>query len=330
MTQIHFTSLLSYQQQTQRCHPELDRLTKDHPYSIHLHYLNLMQLKENDPALYQKKLSMLAFMVPNRSKLFALVSMGIGNYTVETKTITDHIKQIDPDPKEDEPICIENAKENEPKIIESEYQPIIEEECRPEPDLDAIQEQVLDTDLSTTESSDIIHDGSDQLAEDAHDIDEQETVHHAFQPIDEALPQDLAINQQSEGPIEPEEDPLEVLRKRLAELTAGNNENANSEFHPIAPTQESNTEQYKKELIDRFIKEEPSLKIERDAQPDERNLAQQSMDDNLEIVSETLADIHYRQGSKEKAIRIYEKLCLANPEKSAYFASLIEKIRQEL
>ena len=42
--------------------------------------------------------------------------------------------------------------------------------------------------------------------------------------------------------------------------------------------------------------------------------------------TETMAAIYAEQGYFDQAKRIYEKLILANPEKSAYFASLISKL----
>jgi hypothetical protein len=42
--------------------------------------------------------------------------------------------------------------------------------------------------------------------------------------------------------------------------------------------------------------------------------------------TETLAEIFAEQGCIEEARRIYSRLILDNPEKSAYFASLIDKL----
>ncbi len=46
----------------------------------------------------------------------------------------------------------------------------------------------------------------------------------------------------------------------------------------------------------------------------------------LDYCTETLAQIYVEQGYYEKAKEIYSKLILAYPEKSVYFAALIEKL----
>ena len=47
-----------------------------------------------------------------------------------------------------------------------------------------------------------------------------------------------------------------------------------------------------------------------------------------EVVSETLAAILAKQGNHEKAIEMYEKLCLIFPEKSTFFAEQIQKLKK--
>lgn len=71
------------------------------------------------------------------------------------------------------------------------------------------------------------------------------------------------------------------------------------------------------DLIDRFLKEGEVVE-------EVRTEAELSGDDDL--VTEDLAEIYLAQGLYDEAIAIYRKLSLLNPEKSVYFASLIDKI----
>ncbi len=55
-------------------------------------------------------------------------------------------------------------------------------------------------------------------------------------------------------------------------------------------------------------------------------LAEVSIADR-EVMTEAMAEVWLKQGNTEQALAIYRKLSLLNPSKSAYFASLIEKIK---
>lgn len=46
-----------------------------------------------------------------------------------------------------------------------------------------------------------------------------------------------------------------------------------------------------------------------------------------EVITEAMAEVWVKQGSKQKAIAIYEKLSLLNPAKSPYFAARIDQIK---
>lgn len=83
-------------------------------------------------------------------------------------------------------------------------------------------------------------------------------------------------------------------------------------------------------ILDKFIKENPSISRPKAEFFNPVNMARQSVEEDDELVTETLANLLYKQGNLKKAIRAYEKLCLLYPSKMTYFATLIQKIKTEL
>ena len=85
----------------------------------------------------------------------------------------------------------------------------------------------------------------------------------------------------------------------------------------------------KNEIIDKFIAENPQISRPKKEFYDPMVVAQTSVIDQENIISETLATIYLNQGYVDKAISVYQKLSLKNPEKSVYFAELIEKAKNK-
>jgi hypothetical protein len=83
------------------------------------------------------------------------------------------------------------------------------------------------------------------------------------------------------------------------------------------------------ELIDKFIIANPRIEPHKDKTivPTE-DISRLFVEESVSLVSETLAKIYLSQGYYSKAIDIYEKLSLKFPEKSSYFASQIEKVKE--
>jgi hypothetical protein len=80
-------------------------------------------------------------------------------------------------------------------------------------------------------------------------------------------------------------------------------------------------------LIQSFINDDPGV-IRADKQTQLKgDVSLNSIREHDGFITDTLAKIYVKQGLYAKAIYAYEKLSLKYPEKSAYFAAQIEKIR---
>ncbi len=124
------------------------------------------------------------------------------------------------------------------------------------------------------------------------------------------------------------------------EVLAGDQNMSGSDFNAISDDYVINIEEIghsedeadqklsQTDLIDRFIQSNP--RMERLTPGDNApvlDLSEPSAEEKESFITETLAKIYVNQGFYSKAINIYEKLTLQYPEKSAYFASRIEKIK---
>ena len=136
--------------------------------------------------------------------------------------------------------------------------------------------------------------------------------------------QNLAVK--LEKLLEPEEEPIILPETKDSKKTSS----VEYDLEHLDELPEKKTKQIANaELIDKFIKEEPRI-VPKPTFFDPVDSAKQSLMDNESVVSETLAEIYYKQGNLPKAIKIYKKLSLVYPQKSSYFAAQIEKIKKEI
>ena len=123
---------------------------------------------------------------------------------------------------------------------------------------------------------------------------------------------------------------LEEKKKSLDELKAII-ENKIAELEKQKKTTKKTEKKLSKaEIIDKFIAENPSISRPKQEFFNPISAAQESVIDQENIVSETLAMIYEKQGYYEKAISIYEKLKLKYPEKSIIFAGQIKTLKDKL
>jgi len=291
---------------------ELQKLVNDFPYFQSAHLLLSLASKKWDASVYQKSLKKTAIVVTNRSHLFNLIQQ----FEISNSVIDDSVNQklvveevLDPIDSTKElnilkatELLIENS---DSEISETEFQ----QKTKPN------AEEVLESEIAKQVVSAIVEKQMNNLSD-----------------------TQLFVKQNKE----PENftDWLRLIQKSNKQISAENILDTNTENNTDIKTrlekgkiinQESALNKKLKNLalIDKIIENSPGqIKIKDDQKfySPEHN-AKESLLENEHLVSETLAKIYALQGSVNKAVRAYEILSLKFPQKSAYFASLIQKLK---
>ena len=81
-------------------------------------------------------------------------------------------------------------------------------------------------------------------------------------------------------------------------------------------------------LIEKFIKEKPSITKNSKSVNEKDDLSKDSIKMRDDVISESLAKIFANQGKTQKAIDIYKKLIWKLPQKKSLFAAEIEKLKK--
>ena len=87
-------------------------------------------------------------------------------------------------------------------------------------------------------------------------------------------------------------------------------------------------EDKQRKIIDRFIQYEPKIERGRSPEYPQANMAKESLEEDPELVTETMAQLFARQGKFDKARKAYRKLMEQFPEKSVYFAAQLKSIEK--
>ena len=291
---------------------ELQKLVNDFPYFQSAHLLLSLASKKWDASVYQKSLKKTAIVVTNRSHLFNLIQQfDLSNSVIED---SDHQKLV----------------------VEEVLEPIDSTK-----ELNILKATEL---LIENSDSEILETGIQQKTKpNAEDVLENEIAKQVVGAIVEKQMFNLSDTQllfkQNKEP-ETFTDWLRLIQKSNKQLSAENILEVNTENNTDIKTrlekgkiitQESALNKKLKNLalIDKIIENSPGqIKIKDDQKfySPEHN-AKESLLENEHLVSETLAKIYALQGSVNKAVRAYEILSLKFPQKSAYFASLIQKLK---
>ena len=139
---------------------------------------------------------------------------------------------------------------------------------------------------------------------------------------------------------------LQVLQDNKEQLPDSPASDTEDSSHDVAETKENSplldrleqenteeqmprnpTQSMQQDIIDRFVKANPSITREAAPETDSTDLAAGSTALPNDVVTENFAEIMLKQGKVGKAVEMYQKLMLKYPEKKTYFAQKIDQLK---
>ncbi len=287
---------------------ELQKLVNDFPYFQSAHLLLSLASKKWDASVYQQSLRKTAIVATNRARLFNLVSRLEEQAETTPPVLEEEVRVVEPAP------VIENTELDILKATEVSEEQARAQTIEPEAKPQITPEEVLEKEI-------------------------QNQVVNAF--VEKELLDTPGLNRSKPREAESFVEWLSLLKKNNGQSLRQAQEDLmpekprqkTSRAREEQPAQDNTPSQSKKEknraIIDKIIESSPGIIRSKEDQKffAAEIKAKESLLENEHLVTETLARIYALQGSVNKAVRAYEILSLKYPQKSAYFATLIEKLK---
>lgn len=295
---------------------ELKALLVEFPYFQAGKMLLLKNLHNLKHYEYDKNLRNISISVPDRVRLYQYIENEIPTSILPSsanqpndKPTEQIIEQkedsITPPPQIDIPVIEKNIETSTDTEIEQISVDDNHEEIAPEP---LIQETITEPQSEAVQET--VHISVNETHSFAEWLKMSKSGVHPV--IDEKTPE-------SEEPVLPataNEETTEVVLNKPNSIVEKNDAG------------KSNVKDFES-ILDKFIRENPRISRPKAEFYNPANMAKQSVEENEDIATETLAKLYLSQGHIKKAIRTYEKLCLIYPHRITYFADLIQKIKTE-
>jgi hypothetical protein len=299
--------------------PAIEKIIADYPYFQTAHLLYAKALNNVKHINYHSALKRTAVIAGNRAVLYRLINSPV-NKPIEkeqTKTVVAPIEEIKPEPVSKE--VEKPLKEVSPvNITYTIVNPVIEQK--------PIEEVINSTEqLPVAETIKLVVEGVK-----SEPVLQTETLDEIIlKPIMEAYVETEILKLTEKEPEIRIDEPRSFTDWLKQVPSIGKQITIQT-----APTKEQKPKlkSEKQVFLDKLLKEE--MRISK-PQADKNFYAasqktRSSVLEDENLVTETLAKIYVLQGNHGKAIRSYEILSLKFPEKSAYFATLIKEIKNNV
>ena len=352
----HFFQKDSLQEVTEQA---LQQFTEDHPYSSVGHWLLARKLRQSSAEQYEAQAARTATWYNN--PLWLKWTLEDREKTPETLFIPPAAKEAISVPQETAPVATpepeavqapQPVEEQEPvvEVVEAVATPVVTEDADTETE---IMIPGVSEPISLVEEPVAIPAAAEE-AEEVEETVEVETVEVAEEPVQQPAEPETPVTpvQESvaqETPTPADEKPAPLVSRFTDEykpVIVNAEEPLFEPYHTIDYFASLGIKLRQEDMRDKLGVQLKSftewLRSMKRVTPTTMEVNLSSFDETLQqsiqesaghsvqgkdVITEAMADVWLKQGNKQKAIAIYEKLSLLNPTKSAYFASQIEKLK---
>lgn len=334
MKQKQFIDILHKPGQIDSSHlPDLEVLVKEYPFFESAHLLYTKGLHKHQPVNYSKQLRKTAIIANSRSVLYELLHKQELEEIKSTETTTQiPIAEVKLEPQADlSPVTVTN---NDVKIIYVNTVPVLSKQTeQEEPKVDLPQKEEIDIVKAIENDTEVpVQQFNIDKLNKTIEQEINQGIIESYVQTDIIKTPELNKSEISEASsftdwlkiIQKEAPTFQIETKKEVEVV----KNDKNEVKPVEKDKKPTVFEQKKQLIDKIIESDPGrIKLGTNKFFTPAADAKQSLLENEHLVTETLAKIYALQGNISKAIRAYEILSLKFPQKSVYFASLIEKLK---